>query len=257
MAKPNLSNFFKSVRTKADQYSPEILMAMGLTSMVTTIVLTARATPKVMALIEEKKEEEGKDKLTPVETIKTVWKPCVPVALSAGFATACFIGSNSVHSHRNAALATAYKISETAFTEYKEKVIETIGEKKEQAVKDKVAEEQVKKNEPSKSTVIVTGKGSTRVLDAAFGRVFASDIESIKRAVNELNRRMRSEMYISLNEFYNELGLDSVEMGDDLGWNIDNGYIDIDFSAQLDEDGTPIIVMMYQVAPRYDFSKLL
>lgn len=256
MAKPNLNNFFKSVRTKADQHSPEILMALGLTSMVTTIALTARATPKVLALIEEKKEEEGKDKLTPVETIKTVWKPCVPVVLSAGFATACFIGSNSVHAQRNAALATAYKLSETAFTEYKGKVIETIGEKKEQIVRDKVAEEQVKKNPVNKSAIVVTGKGNTQILDAAFGRVFLSDIEKIKRVANELNRRMRSEMYISLNEFYYELGLDGVEMGDDLGWNIDDGYIDLEFSAQLDEDNTPIIVMAYRVAPRYDFSKL-
>jgi hypothetical protein len=64
---------------------------------------------------------------------------------------------------------------------------------------------------------------------------------------------MRDEMYISLNEFYCEIGLSPVKMGDDLGWNIDTGYIDIEFSSQLAEDETPCLVINYKVAPRYDF----
>ena len=42
-------------------------------------------------------------------------------------------------------------------------------------------------------------------------------------------------------------------MGDMLGWNIDKGYIDLAFSSQLDADGTPCLVIDYQVAPVYDY----
>lgn len=42
-------------------------------------------------------------------------------------------------------------------------------------------------------------------------------------------------------------------MGDMLGWNIDKGYIDLAFSSQLDANGTPCLVIDYQVAPVYDY----
>ena len=55
--------------------------------------------------------------------------------------------------------------------------------------------------------------------------------------------------YISLNEFYYELGLDGTKIGDELGWNVTTGLIDLDFSAQLDTDGVPCVVIDYMLAP--------
>lgn len=55
-----------------------------------------------------------------------------------------------MHAKRTAALATAYKLSETALTEYKEKVVETIGEKKEQLVRDKIDKDHIDKDPVSK-----------------------------------------------------------------------------------------------------------
>ena len=54
---------------------------------------------------------------------------------------------------------------------------------------------------------------------------------------------MRDEMYISLNEFYYAIGLDGIKVGEDLGWNIDTGYIELDFSSQLAKDDTPCLVI--------------
>ena len=84
-----------------------------------------------------------------------------------------------------------------------------------------------------------------------------SDIDKLKKAENELNRQMRDEMYISLNDFYYEVGLEPIKLGDDLGWNIDNGYIDLRFSSQLATDGTPCLVIDYGYGPRYDFRGLM
>ena len=89
------------------------------------------------------------------------------------------------------------------------------------------------------------------------GRYFKSDIETIKKAVNELNRRMLLDMYISLSEFYDEIGLEHIALSDELGWNIDDGLMEIDFSSQLADDGTPCVVIDYHLAPKYDFNKLM
>ena len=95
--------------------------------MVTTTVLAVRATPKAIELIEAKKKEEQVDSLPPVEVVKTAWKCYLPATITGVVSMACIIGSCSVSARRSAVLATACKLSETAFTEYQDKVVETIG----------------------------------------------------------------------------------------------------------------------------------
>lgn len=236
--------------------SPEILTGIGIAGMVTTTVLAVKATPKAMSLIEDKKNEEWVDELSPLDVVKIAWKPYIPAIITCVVSTTCIIGASSVNAKRNAALATAYKLSETALTEYREKVIETIGEKKEQIVRDKVAEERVKKNPVSKNEVIVTGNGKTLCFDPVSGRYFMSSIDVIKRAENELNKQMLHDIsgYVSLNDFYDELGLDHTSVGDNLGWNTDQ-LIDICFSSQLNDNGEPSVVLDFLVAPKYGYDK--
>jgi hypothetical protein len=255
----NVAKLFKEVQTFTSKHSPELLTGIGIAGMITTTVLAVRATPKALTLIKDKQEElypDSTQKLTPVETVKTTWKCYIPAAITGVTSVACLIGASSVNARRNAALATAYNLSATALAEYKDKVIETVGEKKEQAIRDKVAEERIKKEPVNPSAIIVSGTGNTRCFDTITKRRFTSDIEQIKRIVNELNRRMiNGDDYISLNEFYYELGLtDGCDVGDELGWNVTRGLIEIDFSAQLDADGVPCIVLDYAVAPKRGYN---
>lgn len=254
MNKPNLSKFFKDVKNVVGKHSPEILTGIGIAGMATTVILAVKATPKALDLIaeaEDKKDEE----LTKLEVVKTAWKPYIPVAISGMVSAVCIVGATSVNVRRNAALATAYKIAETSLHEYHEKVIETIGEKKETAIRDKVHKERITKNPVETSEIIMTGKGDTLCFDVISGRYFKSDIDKLRRVENELNALLLSQDYISLNEFYDEIGIAHTSVGDDLGWNIGrDGLIKFHFGTQLSEDGTPCIVVDYGVAPRYDYS---
>ena len=67
---------------------------------------------------------------------------------------------------------------------------------------------------------------------------------------------MLGDMYVSLNDFYYELGLKGTDLGDQLGWNINRGFIDLRFSTQLSEDDTPCLVIDYAVPPRYDYQSM-
>lgn len=258
MNKPNMAALFKNVKMAVSNHSPEILTGIGIAGMITTTILAVRATPKALELIDDKKNELGMyptEKLHPIEVVKTTWKCYLPATITGVTSVACLIGASSVNSRRNAALATAYNLSASALTEYKTKVLETVGEKKEQLIRDKVAEERINKEPVNQSAIIVSGNGNTRCFDTITKRRFVSDIESINKIVNELNRRMiNGEDYISLNEFYYELGLDGSSIGDELGWNVSTGLIELDFSAQLDTDGTPCIVIDYTVAPKRGFN---
>lgn len=269
----NLSTALKTVKTALVDHTPEILTGIGIGGMLTTVILAVRATPSALKLIEEEKERQNEaileeadekgyetvqeiTKLKPVEVVKTCWKCYIPAAVVGGVSTACLIGANSVHTKRHTALAAAYSISETALKEYQEKVVETIGEKKEQAVRDAIAKDKIEKNPVVNHEIVFTGKGNTLFFDVTSGRYFMSDIDAVKKAVNELNRNMRDEMYVSLNEFYYEIGLDHISIGDELGWNIDTGYIEPEFSAQLAPDETPCVVISHSVPPKYGYTRL-
>lgn len=256
MNKSNVTKLIKSGQAKLSKHAPEILLTLGVTSMFSSIVLAVTATPKALESIDKAQTEKGEE-LTPVEKVKVAWKPYVPTVATFTFGTCCLIGANSAHTRRNAALAAAYKLSETAFSEYKEKVVETIGEKKEKTVRDKVAQDKIEKDPVTTKEVIITGKGTTLCYDSASGRYFESSVERIEHAINVINRTMTYDMYVSLNDLYDELGLSPTKLGNDLGWNLDHGLVEFDPTYGPAADGRPCLIMDYNVAPRYDYSKLM
>ena len=255
MGKLSLKNVASDIKTTMVKNAPGILVGVGIVGMAGTTILAVRATPKAITLIEAKKRELEVDSLTPVETVKATWKCYIPAAVTGVMSTACLIGASSVSARRNAALATAYNLTKVAMNDYKDAVVETIGEKKEQIVRDTAAKKKIERNPVTNTEVIVTERGTTLCYDAVFGRYFRSDIDTIKRAVNELNRSIVSSMYASLNEFYDEIGLPPIEIGDKLGWNMDDGQVEVDFSSQLAANGTPCLVISFNVAPDYGYSK--
>lgn len=260
MNKPNVAKFIRSVQVSITKHSPEILTGIGIAGMITTTVLAVSATPKALKLIEEKKQEDHVDILKPVEVVKVAWKPYIPAAITGVTSIVCLIGASSVHARRNAALATAYKLSETALSEYRDKVVETIGEKKEQIIREKIDKDRVDENPVSKNEVIVTSNGHTLCMDAISKRYFESDIEQIKKAVNKINGVLLRDDYVSLNDLYDELGLDHIELGDTLGWNVSRvgrDLIDLRFSSHIADNGRPCIVANYYPAPQYGYSSYL
>lgn len=261
MNKPNFTKIFNNIKDAVGKHSPEILTGIGIAGMVTTTVLAVKATPKALELIkEDSRDNHDGDPYayTKVEAVKSAWKCYIPATISGAVSIACIVGATSVNARRNAALATAYKIAETSLHEYRDKIVETIGEKKEKVIRDNIQQDRVDKNPVSRNEVIITGKGKTLCYDTFSGRYFDSDIENIKKAVNELNHRMLLENYISLSEFYDEIGLSHTKNSDDLGWNLnEEGLIELSFSPVMSEDDRPAIAIDYYVAPRYDFSKLM
>lgn len=264
MDKSNVSTLFKGVKASVSKHSPEILTGIGIIGMISTTVMAVKATPKALQLCDQLEMEKLEQNEEPkkIDYVKAAWKCYIPAAITGATSIACIIGASSVNARRNAALATAYKLSETAYrltedarTEYRDKVIEAIGEKKERAIRDDIAKDKLEKDPVQNKEVVITPKGDTLCYDGIFGRYFKSDMETIKRAINEINRQILINNYISLNEFYAEIGLSPIEIGDELGWNVDHGKIEIDFSSQIAADGTPCLVISYNIAPIYDYSK--
>lgn len=252
----------KQISNKASKNSPAILIFLGLTGMLTTVVMACKATPKANEALEELYDERlqsdkevGKVKQK-MQEVRAVAPAYIPTAIMGLTSAACFIGSYKISAKRTAALATAYSLTDKTLKEYQRKVIETIGERKEEKLRDEISRDRVNNNPPIDEEIINTGNGEQLCLDTLTGRYFRSSVDTIRKAESLLNRRIYTEMYVSLNDFFDEIGLPHCGIGDDIGWNVDN-EIDFDFSSQLTQSNVPCLVIEYDYAPRYDFRSLM
>lgn len=242
-------DFAKSTIQFANDHSSTILTATGAVGMIATIIATAKAAPKANDILAKHEANKG-EKLSPVEKTVALASVYWPTALLGACSLACFIGANSINLKEKAALAGAYSIAEKKLTEYQDKVTETIGVKKEQAIRDDIARERVENNPPVDNQIIITGKGETLCFDTISGRYFKADIEDIRRAVNDINEIVRSDDIAMLNDFYNQIGLGSIRIGDDLGWTSeDKKFLSVEYSSQLTGKKEPVLVLDYKVYP--------
>lgn len=256
----------KTATNSINKNSPTILLVMGVGGLITASIFASRATLKANKAIEQKKNEKmpavnppkstDEIKLDKREVVKTVWKYYIPTAIITSTSVACIVGSSKITSKRTAALAAAYKISETALAEYQNKLVEVVGEKKAQAVKERIAADDIKKDPPKQNQIIFSGKGDSLFKDSVSKRYFKSNVDTIQKAVNKLNSLLYNEMFVSLNDFYDLIGLEDVAIGDDLGWNVEDGLIEIDYVYIGDDDGNPCAMLNYFVVPRWDYKNV-
>ena len=232
--------------------SPSILTGLAVGGLFTTVAFAVKATPKALDLIDTLYRDSDKEEYpTKLDMIKISWKVYIPAACMGAATIACIIGSNSINQRRNAALATVYDLTEAAFKEYKKKVVETIGKNKELKLRDDISGDHIKQNPPGNNEIIITGKGEVLCYDSLSGRYFDSDIEQVRKAINELNKEFLSDMWVSLNDLYYALGLSGIALGDKMGWDLDQGLVDVTFSSQVSEDDRPCLVLNYTVTPKF------
>ena len=164
MNKQAISNALKALQKTVKKHSPEILTGIGIAGMTAAAVMAVKATPKALRMVDEKEIRDGK-RLTTGEIVKTTWKCYIPPVVTGVCSAACIIGASSISARRNAALVTAYTISETALKEYRDKAVEVVGVKKEQAIRDAVAKDKLEKANVKEREFISTGRGETPCFD--------------------------------------------------------------------------------------------
>lgn len=251
----NFKNYIKYIKTAGSKHGPAVLIVVGTVGLITAIPMAVKATPKALKLIEEEKTSQNVEDLSPIDTVKVAWKCYIPTAILTASSIGCIVGGNKMWYKREAAIATAYIMSKEAFKEYKEKAIEVLGEKKEQTIVDKIAKDKVDKNPVSKNEVMYEGMNEHLCYDSVLGRYFRTSIAKIQNGQTTINSRLLDEHFISINEMCSEIGEPLVDpsVGDVLGWNLDDRPIEIRTSYQKAENGEPVLVISYNVSPRYDY----
>ena len=249
-----LEPIVKNLGVVIGKNSPHILTGLGCAGLVSTAILTGKATPRAMDILEEERSYRRKKDfvdMKPFEKVKLTWKCYIPAGVVGLTSIGCIIGANTISMKRNAALAALYTISETAFRDYKTKVVEQLGKGKDTAIRDEVAKDYVAKHPINDNNIIMVGDGEILCIDKLSGRPFKSDYQTVRKVFNDINWDLKSEMWLDLNMLYFALGLEPIDLGKLVGFDLEKGPIELIPSTQLDKNGRPCLVIDYDVYPKY------
>lgn len=256
----------KQLLRTIDRNSPTILTAVAVAGMCTTIAMAIRGTLKAKDILDheaswradEWSEQTGEHQsaypgdFTTQEILELTWRCYIPTAGMTILTISSIIGANRINLRRNAALASLYSIAQSTLEEYQKKVVEEIGEKKNDLIRGEIAQDRIDKTPVEEKTVILTGNGNYLCFDAFSSRYFRSDIEKLRRAANSFNQRLLREGYLGINEFYDELGLEPIELGDEFGWIAERALLEMKFNTKTQKETMePCLVIDYIITPTH------
>jgi hypothetical protein len=247
-----LSILAKQAKKAVADNSPALLTALGVTGSLTAMYLTGKASFKAAEILAKEtaqREVDGDPEMDNWDKADLVWREYIPAAGIAALTVASIIGANHISTKRVAAFASAYSMAEKGFSQYKDKVLEKVGPKKESEIVDEVAKQQLQDHPLKKSPIIITGKGDHLCFDAHSGRFFQSDIEKVRSAVNDINFQVLNQDSASLSDYWSLIGLDSTDGSDDLGWTTDK-KLEAHYTSDLTKEGTPCLVVTFLTRPK-------
>lgn len=247
--------------------SPVILAGLALGGFVISIVSAFKAGSRAEEILEARKRDledvapGDKEAIhaVNVETVKKMAPVVAPPVIMGLASSACLVGSVGISHGRMIALQAAYSVAENSLRDMNGMTEKLLGKKKAREIRDNIMKEKLKNDSSIDSKVVITGNGDVICKDMFTGRYFSSNAQKIGQAINELSARVLGEMYVSLNDFYDLIGLGSVTMGDRFGWGVDDlsgGVLPISFTALLTNDNQPCLCIDYDARLRRDFSDL-
>lgn len=256
-----LARYMKQLERFVLNNSPAILTAIGVVGTLSTAYLTGRASFKAAETIEHERARQSfragdRIELENREKFQLVWKLYIPAAGTATLTIAAIVCANRISTRRAAALAAAYSLTERAFAEYKTKVIDAMGDKREQKVRDEIAQDHLDRNPVTSREVIITGDGDVLCLDDYTGRYFTSSMEKLRTAMNDINHQVIHDHYASLTDFYDKIGLPQTKLSEEVGWNLDQ-MLELDISAGMSSDKRPCLVVSFEVSPARNYFRCL
>ena len=294
--KTKLMNVYNGVKGKVEKHSPEILMGVGVAGVITTTVMACRATMKLDDILVEAAETREKikevaenpayeDKYTEedakkdlvinyTQTAVKVAKLYAPAVAVGVISVGCLLGSHDILRKRNAALSAAYLTVDKSFKEYKQRVIDRVGEEVEKEIRYGIKAEEiietVTDEEGNETTVSETVKTMNPTLYSDYARFFDEaspcwqndpeyNLMFLRAQQQYANDLLRAKGRLFLNDVYDMLGIEKTKAGQIVGWVYDrenpNGDNFVDFGIyDMSKERVRAFVNGYETNILLDFN---
>ena len=225
------------------QKSPTILTCVGAAGVVATAVSAAKSTPKALTLI-AKAEEEKQAKLTKWEKFRVSISAYVPAIIMGASTITCIFGANILNKRNQALITSAYAFLDSSYKEYRNKLKDIYGEESHKKIINAMCEDRYEE----KKQDICLDPNEVLFFDFFSLQFFKSTLDRLQIAEHYINESLKTRGYVTLAEFYEELGISSTDMDCALGWSRGLGYDKVEILAEpckgKDGDEDYIVITM-------------
>jgi len=195
--------------------SASILTGFGVVGVIATAVSVAKATPLALDILEEQQEivmEKEMRHLTKFEEALCVLPSYIP-SIALGLATiTCIISSNHISKQKQAMLTSAYALLNEQYGEYRNKVTQIFGADGEAKVREEIAKDHYTKDQLQEELSDVK-----LYYDPFSQQYLEKSTAEMQQAIYELNRMYALTGEMTLNNFYEFIGMPPTEVGHILG----------------------------------------
>jgi hypothetical protein len=238
-----------------DDNAPAVLSGIAILGSASIGYLTWRSTNQAVERLTE--EYKTRSMMTPgdkpvlqlsqTEKLKVTWSCYIPPFVATAATIGAIVCSHHISAKRAAALAAAYSMSERAYSEYRDKVVEKFKPTQEQKVRDEIAQDRVTNNPPDGQVMMLAGS-EVLCYDKPNDRYFKSTMEDIRAAQNDINKEVNRAGCATLEAFYSYIGIPATVFSHELGFT-DEVPLDVKFSTTFSTEKTPCMVVDYNCVP--------
>jgi hypothetical protein len=237
---------------KVQKHSPEILIAAGVIGTVTSAVMACKATTKIDKVLENTKERvndihetaeagevEGFNEKK--ELALAYGRNCIeltrlyaPAVILGTVSLTSIIASNQILKKRVMEMASAYATLDTAFKEYRSRVVERYGKDVDEELRYNIKPVKVEntitdldtgKEKKVKSTVNVadpTINPYCMYFDETTSKLYDKNMDynmmNLHATQQYANDKLHADGFLFLNDIYYELGIKKTSLGQKVGW---------------------------------------
>lgn len=240
----NINGLLKQGGQMLKANAPEILTAIGITGVASTAYLAARGAIKATHKTESDAPFQTLDRKGKIEHIKKVAPSYAPAAAAGAVTVAAIVCSHKVSTQRIAVATATASLATQQLHEYRAKVVEQLGKRKDENVRAAVAQDKVDKTVAKSGVPVIVGSGMALCYEEHTGRVFPCDMEKLRKIENWLNKQILSQRWVTLDDFYHEVGLRPTTNSGNWGWQQSSGFVELAYSGVLIDD-VPMMSFSY------------
>lgn len=252
----------KRVGRQLYRSSPTILTVVASVGVIVTTITAVRATPKAIKLLKEAEAEKGEN-LTKVEIIRVAGPSYIPSTLLGISTIVCIFGANALNQKKQTSLMSAYAMLNESYKQYRKSAKIVYREDADGKIHAEMAKDAMVHTYDWGYQVynMDMDSESERLLfyDLASKKYFRTTMAAVLNAQYHVNRNLAVGGDCSLNEYLSFLGVEGIDGGDDLGWDISymveemNCYwLDFDNYKSTLEDGLECIIIDTMAVSKFE-----
>lgn len=260
----NVKSLWKTAAKFVDEHLPTILSGIALVGLGTSVALAIKETPKaqeaiVAAKVDKVEKMDGNDiplvsevKLNPWEGFKAVAPVYWPLAVSVVGTGVCIIAADRTHNKRYLAVAAALSLKEKDLSEYRAKVKELFGEKKEDTVQRELAKDYAMSVPQDDGVVILTTHGEELFYEPITRTYFKSSPIAVEQGIRRFYVYFAKEHVASVDDLLEmlDVSLQDTWVSSRFEWSDDGDgrgipEIDLDYSGTNTRTGEVVHMLKY------------